>query len=227
MPIASFICPTYEGAGYIAETIDSIQRQTVKDWELIIVDDGNDPKADTTGLYLGWLLKEDKRVRVVRLKKNKGCAEARNVGVKAARSDLILVIDHDDICHMHRLRETLKHFRNNPDTDIFHGGWVECDVTGNPMSEAFKPMRLTKKKFEQGDILFCHSTAAMPKDVAMKHPYRLVEGRTDDHVALDDWLTAGLKFRTTSKTLCGVRRLPMGQMQAMRAAKGLPPSWRE
>lgn len=224
MPLASFVCPTYNGAGYLAETIESIRKQSVKDWELIVVNDGS---TDTTRLLLDWYEKEDKRIRAIHFKENNGCVTARNAGNKKAKSDLILVIDHDDICHMHRLRETLKHFRNKPDTDIFHGGWVECDILGNPATEPYKPVRLTKKKFDGGNILFCHSTAAMARELALEYPYRLVEGRTDDHVALDDWLTAGLKFRTTSKTLCGVRRLPMGQMQKMRAAKGLSPSWRE
>lgn len=223
-PKASFICPTYNGAGYLAETVESIRLQTEPEWELIIVDDGS---GDTTPKLLDWYKKQDSRIRTVRHKTNKGTVAARNTGNKLASTSLILVIDHDDICHMHRLRETLNHFRKHPDTDIFHSGWVECDVCGNPMEEPYKPMRLTKEKFGTGNILFCHSTAAMPKRVALDHPYRLIEGRTDDHVALDDWLTAGLKFRTTAKVLCGVRRLPTGQMQAMRAAKGLPPSWRE
>ncbi len=224
MPVATFVMPTYNGAGYIAETVETIRKQSVEDWELVIVDDGS---TDSTPLYLYWLQKLDKRVRVVRHKKNQGTVAARNTGIKAARSDLILVIDHDDLCHAYRLKETLRHFKRNPDTDIFHAAWVECSITGEPATEAYKPHRLTKKKFLANQFLFCHSTCAYPKKVALKHPYRLIEGRTDDHVALDDWLTAGLKFRTANKVLCGVRRLPMGQMQEMRAAQGLPPSWRE
>lgn len=226
-PKASFICPTYRGAGYIAETVETIRRQSVEDWELIVVDDGNDPRYDSTGVYLDWLLKEDKRCRVVKHKENRGCVAARNTGNAAAKSDLILVIDHDDLCHRDRLKWTLQHFKRNPDTDIFHAGWVECDILGQPATEAYTPHRLTKKKFLANQILFCHSTCAYPKRIAQKYPYRDLEGRTDDHVALDDWLSAGLKFRTLNRVLCGVRRLPMGQMQAMRASKGLGPSWRE
>ncbi len=223
-PKATFVIPTYNGAGYLAETIESVRKQSVKDWELIVIDDGS---TDTTGLLLEWYQKKDPRIRVGRHKRNRGTVVARNTGNRKARSDLILVIDHDDLCHEHRLKETLRHFKRHPDTDIFHAAWVECSITGEPATEAYKPHRLTKKKFLANEFLFCHSTCAYPKRVALKHPYRDVEGRTDDHVALDDWLTAGLKFRTASKVLCGVRRLPMGQMQAMRAAQGLPPSWRE
>lgn len=223
MSLASFVCPTYNGAGYLAETVESIRKQTVKDWELVVVDDAS---TDTTKQLLEWYAKEDKRIVWMRHKENQGVAAARNAGNDLAKSPLILVIDHDDICHMHRLKDTLAHFKRNPDTDVFHAGWVECDVYGNPMADPWKPMRLTKERFDKGNVLFCHSTSAYPKQIAKKYPYRLVEGRTDDHVMLDDWLVAGLKFRTLGKVLCGVRRLPMGQMQAMRAAKGLPPSWR-
>ena len=89
--------------------------------------------------------------------------------------------------------------------------------------------------FWRQKLLFCHSTAAYPVKVALEYPYeeyrqQTADGiihKTDDLVALDIWLTAGLKFRTTDKILCAVRRLPDGQMQRIRAAKGLPPSWRE
>lgn len=224
MPLATFVCPTYNGAGYLAETIESIRRQSVEDWELVVVNDGSD---DTTKLLMDWYEKEDTRIRSVHLKKNNGCVEARNIGNEEASTDLILVIDHDDLCHSERLKETLSHFKRNPDTDIFHTGWIECDIYGNPVTEPWKPLRITKKLFKEGKMLFCHSTAAMPRQVSLKHPYRLVEGRTDDHVALEDWLGAGLKFRTLNKPLCGVRRLPMGQMQDMRTSKGLPQSWIE
>ena len=223
MPIATFVCPTYDGAGYLAETIESIRRQSVKDWELVIVDDAS---KDTTPDLLKWYIKEDSRIRVKRHKKNTGSPGARNTGNRLARSDLLLVIDHDDLCHEHRLRDTLKHFSKYPDTDIFHAGWVECNIMGDPATEPFKPMALTKKKFEEGNILFCQSTAAMPKKVALEYPYRLLPGRTDDNVALDDWLSASLKFRTSNRVMCGVRRLPMGQMQKIREQQGLGPSWR-
>ena len=94
MPLASFVCPTYDGAGYLAETIESIRKQSVKDWELVVVNDGS---TDTTRLLLDWYKKEDKRIRAIHLKKNKGCVAARNAGNKKAKADLILVIDHVDI----------------------------------------------------------------------------------------------------------------------------------
>jgi len=222
----SFVCPTYNGAGYLAETIESIRKQTVPDFELIVVDDGS---TDTTKELMKWYLAQDKRIQYIRLSKNQGAVNARNVGNQAARGDIILVIDHDDLCTKDRLARTLSHFAKYPDTGLLHGGWLECDIFGNPLPNGLGvPMKITKELFEKGrGMLFCHSTAAYTKETATRIPYRLVEGRTDDHVALEDWLSAGLKVRTIKRPLCFVRRLPMGQMQKIRASMGLPPSWRQ
>ena len=223
---ATFVCPTYNGAGYLAETIESIRNQTVKEWELIVVDDGS---TDTTKDLMQWYMTQDKRINYIRLLKNQGAVNARNMGNHAAKGDIILVIDHDDLCTKDRLAQTLSHFKKYPDTGIFHGGWVECDIFGNPLPKGLGvPVKITKELFDKGKgLLFCHSTTAYTKETAFSVPYRYVEGRTDDHVALEDWLNAGLKFRTIKRPLCFVRRLPMGQMQKIRASMGLPPSWRQ
>ena len=227
MPVkASFVCPTYNLAGYLAETIESVRYQTVPDWELIVVDDAS---TDTTPQLMDYYQKEDSRIRYVRLPENQGTVGARNAGNKVAKAPLILVIDHDDLCTKNRLAVTLSHFERNPDTDIFHAGWYECNIYGASV-EQWHPMKLTKKSLSK-NVLFCHSTAAYPKRIADKYPYIELErdglSYTDDLAALDSWLNAGLKFRTSKKPLVGVRRLPQGQMQKIRASKGLPPSWRQ
>lgn len=228
----TFVCPTYNCAGYIAETIDSIRKQTIPDWELIVVDDGS---TDTTEMLMNYYTKEDKRIKYIRFEENKGPIAARNAGNTCAESPLIMVIDHDDLCSSKRLAITLAHFKKHPDTDIFHGAWYEVDVRRNPMSDRYKPMKITRTGYDANKILFCHSTAAYPTEIALKYPYEdyvrpdgsNIAHKTDDLMALDIWLKAGLKFRTTNNILCAVRRLPTGQMQQIRAAKGLPPSWRE
>jgi glycosyltransferase involved in cell wall biosynthesis len=225
---ATFVCPTYNGAGYLAETIDSIIAQTVEDWELIVIDDAS---TDTTKRLMEWYKKHDKRIRYLRLGKNSGsAAQPRNTGNAMANGKIILVIDHDDLCNPDRLKYTLAHFEKHPDTNVFHGGWVECTIHGIPQ-EQFRPSKITRKGYEavmagQGDMLFCHSTAAYTKKFAVKYPYPEANGMTDDLAALDLWTQKNRVFRTSNRVLCGVRRLPMGQMQQIRAMKGLPPSVR-
>lgn len=225
---ATFVCPTYNGAGYLAETVESVRNQTAKDWELIVVDDAS---TDTTPSLMEWYRKKDSRIRYLRLENNTGNANRpRNMGNKIANGKIICVIDHDDLCNSDRLKWTLNHFEKHPDTDIFHGGWVECTIHGIPQ-EQFRPSKITRVGYEagmkgDGSMLFCHSTAAYTKEFAEKWPYRDVPHMTDDLAALDEWTREGCTFGTTNRVLCGVRRLPMGQMQKIRASKGLPQSWR-
>ena len=224
---ATFVCPTYNGAGYLAETVESVIKQDVEDWELVVVDDGS---TDTTESLMCYYAQKDRRIRYAKLKKNQGTEAARNTGNDMANGKIICVIDHDDLCSADRLKWTLKHFKKHPDTDIFHGGWVECTIHGIPQ-EQFRPSKITRDGYEAGlrgdsSMLFCHSTAAYPREFAMKYPYRDVPHMTDDLAALDDWTERGCTFRTSNRVLCGVRRLPMGQMQKIRASKGLPQSWR-
>jgi glycosyltransferase involved in cell wall biosynthesis len=69
MPKVTVLTPTYNGAQFIGETVKSIQAQTFKDWEYIIVDDGS---TDGTLTILDKMASNDARIKVVRRDKNGG-----------------------------------------------------------------------------------------------------------------------------------------------------------
>ena len=80
MPRISVVIPNYNHARYIAETIDHVVRQTFRDWELIVVDDGS------TDASLDVLSRYQPRVTFLR-SEHKGPAAARNLArVFASRS---------------------------------------------------------------------------------------------------------------------------------------------
>ena len=85
--------PTYNRARYIAEAIQSVQSQTLHDWELLVIDDGS---TDDTEKIVQDISKTDPRVRYVRQEKNRGIAETRNHGVSLAQADYIAMLDSDD-----------------------------------------------------------------------------------------------------------------------------------
>jgi Glycosyltransferases involved in cell wall biogenesis len=106
----SVIMPCYNASTYIHEAINSIIEQSHKDWELIIVDDCS--TDDSIKISQSF---NDDRIRLYRLKKNRGNYYARNYGIKRARGKYIAMMDADDICLQHRLErqfnflETHKH----------------------------------------------------------------------------------------------------------------------
>ncbi len=92
-PIISVICPCYNQEKYLSEAIDSVLVQTMKDWELIIVDDGS---TDNSYSIMTEYAGKDKRITCFR-QANGGPSKARNQGAKNAHGKYLLFLDSDDI----------------------------------------------------------------------------------------------------------------------------------
>lgn len=96
-PIVTVIIPTYGTPVFLKSSIESVQKQTLTDWELIIVDD-NDPNTEarenTNNLIQPFL--SDKRIRYVQHEFNKNGAAARNIGLKIANGKYCAFLDSDD-----------------------------------------------------------------------------------------------------------------------------------
>ncbi len=92
IPLISVIVPIYKVEEYLVKCVDSIRNQTLKDIEIVLVDDGS---PDRCGQMCDELAKEDDRITVVH-KENGGLSDARNVGIDSAKADLVAFIDSDD-----------------------------------------------------------------------------------------------------------------------------------
>lgn len=84
-PSISVVIPVYNGEAVIAETLNSVRSQSYTDFEVVVV---NDASTDRTRSIC-----ENSDVKLVNLDKNAGPANARNVGVKESRGEIILFID--------------------------------------------------------------------------------------------------------------------------------------
>lgn len=102
----SIIVPVYQVENYVGQCIESIQAQTFRDFELILIDDGS---RDQSGKICDRYAKEDCRIQVVHTK-NKGAAAARNTGLDMANGSYIVFVDGDDYLQnnmLERLYETI------------------------------------------------------------------------------------------------------------------------
>lgn len=88
----SVIVPVYNASTYIGRCIESVQAQTYKKWELILVDDGS--KDDSLNICSEYASK-DTRIHVIH-QENAGPGIARNTGIDMANGEYIVFIDSDD-----------------------------------------------------------------------------------------------------------------------------------
>lgn len=103
----SIIVPAYQTGSYISACIQSVLRQTWKNFELIVVDDGS---TDQTREICGRFVKSDSRIRLL-VQEHKGVSAARNAGMREAKGEYLFFLDSDDAIHpelLERLYSTLE-----------------------------------------------------------------------------------------------------------------------
>lgn len=118
MPKFSIIVPVYNIADYLPACVDSIVRQSFKDYELLLIDDG---ATDNSGAICDkYANQHGDRVRALH-KPNGGLSSARNFGLDAATGDYIFFIDGDDeLCDDEALLKIAKRIDEyNEDIIIF------------------------------------------------------------------------------------------------------------
>ncbi len=90
--LVSFIVPAYNVEKYIRKCAKSILKQTHKNIELIIIDDGS---TDSTPMIVDEISESDNRVRIFH-KTNEGVSSARNMGIDVAVGEYVVFVDGDD-----------------------------------------------------------------------------------------------------------------------------------
>ena len=124
-PTLSIIIATYNMSRFIAETLESVLRQTRTDYEIIVIDDGS---TDATAT----VLQPYRKYIRYRYQENEGVSYARNVGLRMAMADWVLFLDADDTLAPTKLEHQLA--LTNPDDEslaMIHSGWWLMDEIGN------------------------------------------------------------------------------------------------
>jgi glycosyltransferase involved in cell wall biosynthesis len=114
MTLFSIIIPLYNKERYVENAIQSILKQTITDYEIIIVNDSSTDKSKEIAVkYLS------DKIRIIDHPHNKGLSATRNTGIKNAKSDYITFLDADDLWHSKYL-ETIKNLLSSfPEAHIF------------------------------------------------------------------------------------------------------------
>ena len=110
MDLVSVITPYYKKKKYIESAINSVLKQTYKNFELIIIyDDEN--KEDL--IFLKKIIKKDKRIKLYINKKNLGAGRSRNKGIKLSKGSLIAFLDSDDLWLENKIQKQISFMKKN------------------------------------------------------------------------------------------------------------------
>ena len=125
-PIVSVILPVYNEEKYIGSAVDSILSQSLKNIELIIIDDGSTDKT----LSILQTYKKDSRVRIVS-QENSGLATALNNGIAISQGKYIARQDADDLSVQDRLEKQVNYMDLHPDIGILGSNYHTIDENDN------------------------------------------------------------------------------------------------
>lgn len=103
-PMVSIVMPTYNSSATIVDSINSVQAQSLNDFELLVVDNGS---FDNTKELVISFTQRDSRVKLFSCC-DKGASHARNYGIKVARGRYIAFIDSDDLWASDKLEKQLQ-----------------------------------------------------------------------------------------------------------------------
>jgi glycosyltransferase involved in cell wall biosynthesis len=141
-PIVTVIMPVYNGSSYLESAIQSIRKQSYKDWELIIINDGS---TDDTKLIVNRFIALDSRIKMVNNRRNLGIACSLNKGIRLAKGRYIARQDADDISQPNRLSKQVSFLNNNNDYGLVSSLFIV-------MSEAGQPIKITALPLDDYEI---------------------------------------------------------------------------
>lgn len=135
-PKISVIIPAYNGAAFLPRTLESVFQQTLKPFEIIVVDDGS---TDNTP----EVLTPFKDRIIYHRKKNGGAANAMNTGMELAKGDLIAILEQDDLWFKNKLEKQAELMLKFPEVGITCANFVTRFAGQNtPLKRHFARLRL-------------------------------------------------------------------------------------
>lgn len=131
----SIVLPVYNGADYLAESIESVLNQTYANWELIIV---NDCSTDNTLAIASDFANKDARIKVFSNKENLKLPNTLNAGFEHATGEYYTWTSDDNKYKPEALRVMVECLEKNPDTVMVYANYTTIDSNGNAIELADK-----------------------------------------------------------------------------------------
>jgi glycosyltransferase involved in cell wall biosynthesis len=142
-PAVTVVIPSYNNALYIGQTLDSIEAQTCSDYEVIVVNDGSEDRAELERVL------ESHPLEIIYIsQENKGVSAARNAAIRVARGEFYAQLDADDQWTPDYLEVQLGILRDNPDVALVY---PNARIIGDGAPVELEFMKVSPS---EGDVTF-------------------------------------------------------------------------
>lgn len=133
--LVSIITPAFNSAQYISDAINSVQNQTLKNWEMLVVDDAS---TDNTANIVHSYSRNDVRIKYIGLETNQGPSVARQKGTIQAKGRYIAFLDSDDVWYESKLERQIK-FMQDHNCAFSCTAYEQVDEVGRPLGKVITP----------------------------------------------------------------------------------------
>ncbi len=205
-PVFSIIITTVDRPLLLTEAVDSVLRQSVTDFELIIVNDGGPDLTDHLG-------NRDPRIKLLRLPGRSGPGRARNQGVAMARGRYIGFLDDDDLFHPDHLATLLEGLNRNPEAVVYADAEVFHEKVEHGVRRIIDRARPWKHSLFIKQRLWIQNFIPVQSFVVAREAFQEVGGFDEQLRAFEDWelllkLAVGHEFIHIEKLTSEIRMRP-------------------
>ena len=153
-PKVSIITPAHNAEKFLGDAVGSVLRQTYKNWEMFIIDDGS---TDDTFACAKNFATGDSRIRAIKNEQNLGVAATRNRGVEMANGEYIAFLDADDVWCEDKLERQLNCLKKT-ESDLVYTGARCISDSGEFLDKVFKvPTNIDYASLLRGNDIVCSS----------------------------------------------------------------------
>lgn len=151
-PYFTIVIPTYNRGDLLPLSIDSVLKQSFRDFEIIVVDNFS---SDNT-LEIMKQYESDLRIHYHRNEKNMERGYSRNLGFHKGKGEFLTLIDSDDLMYENCLQDAYEYIQQNPSIKVFHNLFEMVDQNNVPTkSVKFAPIKNQHKQICEGNFLSC------------------------------------------------------------------------
>lgn len=194
----SIIIPAYNAENYLEQTLQSVLKQTFKEFEVIVV---NDASEDGTEKLAHKFMEQDNRVRYFKNEVNMGVSATRNFAISQAKFSWIAFLDSDDLWACDKLEKQLNVLNKHPDAALIYTGSRYFNENNKIDAIVEVPQQVNLKQLLKKNVIPC-SSVLMRREDLLRIPMEFDDAHEDYLLWLKVLKERGIAYGINEPLLC-------------------------